>query len=100
MTLEELNEEAKQEELRTRARRKLEGLARELNEKEQRRLQRQKNQGYCISDPLKHKWVILENFEIQYKEGMITLNEVFFYNKEDAKYALSQMTQQELEALK
>jgi hypothetical protein len=85
----ETYEEAKKEALRTRARRKLEWLARELNG-------RFEGASLCWSIALNHgQWVVIST------EGTwTTLCEVRFIVKQDAEYALSQMKPEELEALR
>lgn len=81
--------EAEKEALRTRARRKLEWLARELNK------------GKEIGSIF---WVIAfrdGSCFVSSTEGTwFALGEVLFTHKADAEYALSQMTQKELEALR
>ncbi len=83
-------EEAKKEALRTRARRKLAWLARQLSEKR-----------YTVNVAV---WYILydgEKFEVtrweEYQDKFV--GAVYFYTKQDGEYALSQMTAEELEAL-
>lgn len=78
--------EAKKEALRTRARRKLEWLARELN----------KGKGQL---GIYH--YITEINEIgNSTKGSLSVTSVYFKEYKDAEYALSQMTSEELEALR
>ena len=76
--------EAEQEAFRTRARRKLEWLARELNDKEDT------GERFCIGNDFSVYETIMETLELM---------SVYFYTRKDAEYALSQMTLEELEAL-
>jgi hypothetical protein len=80
-------EEARQEALRTRARRKLEWLARELNAK---------SKPYQIVG-----FTLTPDFGVTVQEYNPPHLAAFYFNRrEDAEYALSQMTTEELEALK
>ena len=83
-------DEAAKEELRTRARRKLEWLARELNGRFEDVL-------LCWSIAFDYeKFIVISTGGGAWQ----TLNEIRFALKADAEYALSQMTAEELEALR
>ena len=86
-------EEAQQEALRTRARRKLEWYARELNGK----FEGHQDSLYLI-DYLNGKFYVMQLGYDWIKHGMVGL--ITFKCKPDAEYALSQMTDEELEALR
>lgn len=87
-------EEAAKEALRTRARRKLEWFARELNKG------KLENENWWIESnwgiALKNEGVSIVSCQGEWA----TLGVIRFAEKSDAEYALSQMTQQELEALR
>ena len=82
--------EAKQEALRTRARRKLEWLARELNK--QRTFIGKVWTLFCFPSGE----VVFDSCSL----SDLQLGAVYFYDNEDMEYAFSQMTAQELEALR
>ena len=79
-------DEAAKEELRTRARRKLEWLARELNNGKEKGVRT-----YYISQSNAIRGIA---------DGHSAYGEVEFFCEPDAEYALSQMTAEELEALR
>lgn len=77
-------EEAEKEAKRTTARRKLEWLARELN--------KGKQEGSCLF------FLCVDNSLLA--RSVPSIGEIYFYEKADAEYALSQMKPEELEALR
>lgn len=79
-------QEAQQEALRTRARRKLEWYARELNAKSPAHLEK--------------AWIIKDSLVKAIDRAFLGLGSIAFNIPDYAEYALSQMTSEELEALR